>query len=135
MINLLVDANIDGHGDLLDQRLQTDKWKEVRDHLDIRVLNFESVGLARTAKDAFVWAFCQEHGYYLLTANRNEESEDSLQATIRREGTALSLPVFTFADAKRIHRSAAYLDEVVGRLLEYLLDKERYNGAGRLYLP
>jgi len=55
------------------------------------------------------------------TANRNRKAEDSLEATIRREGTAQSLPVFTFADADRIYQSAAYLDEVVESLLEYLL--------------
>jgi len=78
---------------------------------------------------------CQQHGYYLLTANRNLEAEDSLEATIRREGTAQSLPVFTFADADRIHKSAAYLDEVVESLLEYLLDEANYRGTGRLFLP
>jgi hypothetical protein len=71
----------------------------------------------------------------LLTANRNLESEESLEATIRREGTSQSLPVFTFCDADRIYQSAAYLDQVVERLLGYLLDEANYRGTGRLYLP
>ena len=96
MATLLVDVNLDGHAELLAMRLATDAWRELRDHLDIRFLQFEDVGLARTAKDDVVWRLCQERGYFLLTANRNEDSEDSLEATLRREGTIESLPVLTF---------------------------------------
>jgi hypothetical protein len=98
-------------------------------------LHLHQVGLNPDAKDDVVWRYCQQHGFYLLTANRNQESDDSLEATIRRERTLQSLPVFTLADADRIYQSAAYLDEVVESLLDYLLDAENYRGAGRLYLP
>ena len=98
-------------------------------------MHLKQAGLNRDAKDDAVWRFCQEKGYYLFTANRNRKAEDSLEATIRREGTAESLPVFTFADANQIFRSTSYLDEVVEALLEYLLDAENIRGAGRLYLP
>ena len=135
MIALLVDANLDGHAALLDARLRTDAWRELRDHLDIRFIHFEQAGLDRTTKDDAVWRFCQQNHYYLLTANRNLESEDSVEATIRHEGKAESLPVFTFADADRVYQSAAYLDEIVETLLEYLLDDANYRGTGRLYLP
>jgi hypothetical protein len=135
VVILLVDTNLDGHAALLDVRLRAETWREVRDHLDIRFLDFEHAGLHRNAKDDVVWRFCQENGYYLLTANRNRESEDSLEATIEREGTAESLPVFTFADADRIYQSTAYRDKVVESLLEYLLDADNLRGTGRLFLP
>ena len=135
MVSLLVDANLDGHAALLDMRLRTETWRELRDHLGIQFLHFEQAGLDRTMTDEMVWRLCQQHGYYLLTANRNLESEDSLEATIRREGTPQSLPVLTLADADRVFQSAAYLDDVVESLLEYLLDEASYRGAGRLYLP
>ena len=135
MVTLLVDANLDGHAELLDMRLRSETWQELRDQLDIQFLHFEQAGLPRTTQDDVVWRLCQEKGYYLLTANRNLESEDSLEATIRREGTAQSLPVFTFADSDRIYQSAAYLDDVVETLLEYLLDEGNYRGSGRLFLP
>lgn len=51
------------------------------------------------------------------------------------DGHAKLLPVFTFADADRIDQSAAYLDQVVESLLDYLLDEANYRGTGRLYLP
>ncbi len=135
MVILLVDANLDGHAELLDMRLRTETWREVRDYLDIHLLHFEQASLDRSAKDDVVWRLCQEKGYYLLTANRNLDSDDALEATIRREGTPDSLPVFTFADADRIYQSAGYLDEVVETLLEYLLEEATYRGAGRLFLP
>lgn len=135
MVTLLVDANLDGHAELLAMRLGTDTWREWRDYLGIQFLHFEQANLDRDAKDDAVWRLCQEKGYYLLTANRNRRSDDSLEATIRREGTPDSLPVFTFADADRVYQSAAYLDEVVESLVNYLLDEANYRGAGRLYLP
>lgn len=135
MLTLLVDANLDGHAQLLDMRLRSATWRELRDHLDIQFSSFEQAGLDRTAKDDVVWRLCQQRGYYLLTSNRNLESEDSLEATIRNENTAQSLPVFTLADADRVYQSPAYLDEVVESLLEYLLDEPNLRGTGRLFLP
>jgi hypothetical protein len=135
VITLLVDANLDGHAELLEMRLGTDTWRELRDYLGLQLLHFEAAGLDRGAKDDAVWRFCKEQGYYLLTANRNQESDDSLEATIRREGKPESLPVFTLADAERIYQSAAYLDRIAEQLLDYLLNQENYRGAGRLFLP
>jgi hypothetical protein len=135
VVSLLVDANLDGHAQLLDMRLGIDGWRELRDHLEIRFVNFEQAGLDRDAKDDVVWRLCQQQGYFLLTANRNRKSDDSLEATIRREGTDQSLPVFTFADADRIYRSTPYLDEVVETLLDYLLRIDDMRGTGRLFLP
>lgn len=135
MITLLVDANLDGHADLLAMRLSAEDWREFRDHLDIRFLHLEDVGLDRSSPDDAVWRVCQREGYYLLTANRNADADDSLEATMRREGTPQSLPVFTFADADRVYDSAAYRDKVVNSLIVYLLDEPNCRGTGRLYLP
>lgn len=102
MATLLVDANLDGHAEILKARLATDTWRELRDFLDVQFLHFDRAGLDRAVKDNVVWRRCQQQGYYLLTANRNLESEDSLEATIRREGTAQSLPVLTLARAEQL---------------------------------
>src|SRR5207245_1843038 len=104
VVTLLVDANLDGHARLLDMRLRSQTWRELRDQLDIQFLHFEEAGLDRNTKDDVVWQFCQSNGYYLLTANRNRKSEDSLEVTIRRQGTIASLPIFTFADADRLYQ-------------------------------
>jgi hypothetical protein len=132
---LLIDVNLDGHAKLLEMRLRSEAWRDVTEHLDIQFLTFEQVGLERDAKDDVVWRLCQEMCYYLLTSNRTRKSEDSLEATIRREGTTQSLPVFTLGDADRIYHSAAYLGKVVEALLEFLLDEANFRGTGRLFLP
>jgi hypothetical protein len=77
----------------------------------------------------------QAHGYYLLTSNRNEDSEGLLEATLRREGTPTSLPVFTLPVPDRVYYSAAFLERVVEKLLDYVLYAENSRGAGRVYLP
>src|SRR6266404_533354 len=116
-------------------RLRNGTWRELRDYIDPYFLHFEDAGLDRSAPDDVVWRLCQQHGFYLLTANRNQESDDSLEATIRRESKPDDLPVLTLADAQRLYASSAYLDKVVERLLDYLLNQEHYRGAGRLFLP
>jgi hypothetical protein len=103
--------------------------------LDWNSFAFEAIGLVHTTPDDDVWRLCQQRGYYLLTANRNHESDTSLEATIRREGKIDSLPVFTISNAERIYHSPEYLDRTVETLLVYMLDPDRYRGAGRLFLP
>jgi hypothetical protein len=132
---LLVDGNIDGHGRLLCSRLVTEKWKLFADYLGVQFLYLKDVGLNRDSPDDVVWRLCQANGYYLLTANRNMQTNDSLEATIRREGTAESLPVLTLADADLLYESAEYLEKVVESLLDRLLSAANYVGAGRVYLP
>jgi hypothetical protein len=60
VVTLLVDANLDGHAELLAMRLGTETWRELRDFLDIRFLHFEQAGPDRNTKDEAVWRFCQE---------------------------------------------------------------------------
>src|SRR3954451_21135344 len=123
VVTLLIDANLDGHAEILAMRLASETWREWLEHFGIRFLYIEQTGLDRHAKDDVLWRMCQEKGYYLVTANRNRNSDDSLEATIRREGKPDSLPVFTFSDAGRIYQNATYVDQIVESLLEYLLDE------------
>jgi hypothetical protein len=92
---ILIDANIEGQGARIWMRMQTPEWRDLTDALDVSFQTFREAGLDAAASDKAVWDFCQAHGYYLLTSNRNEDSEDSLEATIRRDGTSTNLPVFT----------------------------------------
>jgi hypothetical protein len=43
--------------------------------------------------------------------------------------------VFTLPGPDRVYHSAVFLDRVVEKLLEYLLDADNIRGVGRLYLP
>ncbi len=131
---ILIDANIEGQGAHIWTRLQSPEWRDLTAALDVTLRTFREAGLNVDATDVVVWHFCQGHGFYLLTSNRNAESEDSLEATIRRDGTPMSLPVFTLPLPDRVYQTT-FLDRVVEKLLEYVLDADNIRGAGRLYLP
>jgi hypothetical protein len=71
----------------------------------------------------------------LITDNRNLDSEDSLEATIRRNNTPESLPVFIIADMNQFRTNNSYVECVVEGLYDYLLRIDDVRGTGRLYLP
>jgi hypothetical protein len=115
--------------------MQSPEWRELTSALEVTFQTFREVGLESASRDDVIWRFCQAHGYYLLTSNRNEASEDSLETTIRREGTPTSLPVFTLPSADRVYSDANFLERVVEKLLDFMLYADNIRGAGRLYLP
>jgi hypothetical protein len=45
------------------------------------------------------------------------------------------LPIFTLPQADRVYSSPTFLDRVVEKLLDYVLDADNIRGTGRLYLP
>jgi len=132
---ILVDVNPEGHAARIWQRMQSLSWRELTSSLDVVFLTFQDVNLDRESPDNLVWNFCQKRGFYLLTSNRNEDSEYSLEATIRRENTLTSLPVFTLPMADRVYHSQSFLERVVDKLLDFILFSETIRGSGRLYLP
>jgi hypothetical protein len=132
---ILVDTNIEGQCARIWMRMQTSAWRDFTADLGVTFRMFREVGLDPASPDDAVWRFCQTQGFYLLTSNRNEEAEDSLEATLRREGTPTSLPVFTLPLPDRVYHSPAFLDRVVEKLFDYMLYADNIRGAGRLYLP
>jgi hypothetical protein len=93
------------------------------------------LGLPDDAPDSEVWELCQREQLVLVTANRNAEGDDSLEATMRARNTPDSLPVLTVADARRVRSSKEYAEQVAVRMLDYLMGIDRVRGTGRLYLP
>lgn len=132
---VLIDENIQGQCLLIWRRLQSEDWIYFTTALDLTFQTFGEIGLAPDSTDTEVWRTCQARKYYLLTSNRNEDSLDSLAATIRRENNPSSLPIFTLPTPDRVYQSARFLDRVIDRLLNYLLDADNILGTGRLYLP
>jgi hypothetical protein len=135
MRGLLADVNIQGQVETLRLILESAEWSEIWRSLGLRVYTFADVGLARNSPDNKVWRLCQTNGLVLLTANRNKEGADSLEATIRAENTPASLPVITLADSEAVRHSGAYAARAAIRLLDFLLDIDRVGGTGRLYIP
>jgi hypothetical protein len=54
---------------------------------------------------------------------------------IRTRTLSTSLPVFTISDIHRFRSEREYVETVVAKLLEYLIDVDKLRGTGRLYLP
>ncbi len=132
---ILADKNNEGHVTAIVRRLERDPWDELWADMRLSVLTFSHLGLGEETPDVLVWRACQQQQALLITINRNAHGPDSLEETIRRHNTPLSLPVFTLANADRVLQDRDYLDRVAESLMEYLVDIDNYRGTGRLYLP
>jgi hypothetical protein len=128
---LLLDADLEGAIHTLKAELEATGW--ARD-LGIEIKRLRDYGMSRNTPDQLVWQFAQQHGFWLLTNNRNNEDETSLQATIQRENTPESLPVITTTDKDRL-AEPAYRSEAVTRLIEIVIYPESSLGTGRLFIP
>jgi hypothetical protein len=70
-----------------------------------------------------------------LDHNGNQDKADSLETMILIRTLPGSLPVFTISDIHRFRSERDYVETLVAKLVEYLMDGESVRGAGRLYLP
>jgi hypothetical protein len=89
----------------------------------------------RFSPDDLIWHACQREGLVLLTGNRNQDGDDSLEETIRRHSQLHSLPVLTISDVHRFGSDSAYDARLAKDLLTYVIDIDKYRGTGRLYIP
>jgi hypothetical protein len=131
VITILVDRNLEGQAMLLWGLLSAEGWLEL---LPLRLRTLGEAGLPVNSSDRIVWRFAQTHDMLLLTDNRSRKGADSLEETLRDEATSNSLPVLTIGTARRLVE-ADYRRRCVERLLEIVLDLERYRGVGRLFIP
>ena len=106
--------------------------------MDVRGLTInvgKSRARGRILSDRDLWQVCQQREIVLLTANRNDEGPESLEATIRALNDPGSLPVFTIADPESVFMRRDYAERVAIQILEYLLELDNFRGVGRLYVP
>ena len=135
MNGILGDANCEGHLALL-LRLFQEGWRhDVWEVLHLTPGLLADLRLQSDASDRDVWEACQRAQVVLLTANRNDDGSESLEATLQQHNTPASLPVFTLANDQRVLRDRLYAEAVADRLLEFLFGIDSYRGSGRLYLP
>jgi hypothetical protein len=135
VLRILLDENIEGYADYLTRQIFCPTWNDISSSLGISIATFEQVGLEKGTPDEQIWQFCQDQQFYLLTDNRNADKTDSLESVIRTRSLRTSLPVFTICDLSRLRTEREYVEALVVRLLEYLMDAENIRGVGRLYLP
>lgn len=131
MTVILADHNLEGQAQLILAFLAAEGWLEA---FPLLLVGFGDVGLAANTDDRTLWRYCQTHRMILLTANRNMKDPDSLEQTIREENTETSLPVVTIGSLERLDEYV-YREECALRLLEIVLESEKYLGTGRLYIP
>jgi hypothetical protein len=117
------------------QIMQSESWADFWADLGLALKRFDDVGLTPAASDKEIWVTCQAQQLILITDNRNYDSPDSLEATIRQHNQPHSLPVFTISDIKKVLNSRAYAERVVESLYDYLMRIDEVRGTGRLYLP
>ncbi len=132
---MLADIHVRGPVEDLVREMQSEPWAEFWKYLGLALFHFDAVGLTPTSTDLEIWQRCQAEQLALITNNRNEDSPDSLEATIRQHNTPDSLPIFTIGNLDSFRLSRAYAERVLKRLYEYLLDIESVRGTGRLFLP
>jgi hypothetical protein len=128
---VLVDYNLTGYVVLFQGTLSTDGWLDL---LPIRFILLEEAGLAIDTDDRTIWRFAQSNQMLLLTANRNAKGKDSLEQTIREEGTSTSLPVITIGNLDRLVERD-YREQCSARLADIVFSIENYLGVSRLFIP
>ena len=139
MKGVVADADFEGQLQRLVDIWNTSEWGPFWSGLRIHVVTFADLGLAKSASDQLVWRTCQSREIVLVTGNRNLDDPTSLEATIRNESRADSLPVFTVSKVDQVFEDRDYAHRVAVDLLEYLIEirdnPESILGSGRIYLP
>ena len=115
--------------------MQSRVWAEFWTPLGLVYKHFDDVGLSPESSDFEIWQVCQAEQLVLITDNRNLDSPDSLEATIRQYNQPDSLPVFTISDMTAFSASRSYAEKVLEHLYDYLLRIDEVRGTGRLFLP
>jgi hypothetical protein len=128
----LFDHNLGKHRIFLSASMEKDGWLDL---IDIPMLTFEDVGLPIETSDREIWRYVQRNQLILLTANRNDNDEDSLTQTIRDENSLTSLPVLTIGDADRILVDNHYCKQCVEKIVDVVADIENFLGVGRIFIP
>ncbi|MCI0390400.1 MAG: ACP S-malonyltransferase [Acidobacteria bacterium] len=130
-MTVLFDNDISGYRDLLAGTLRATGWDEYN---LVEFVTMPEVGLATNSNDREVWRFCQSNSFILLTGNRNQDDETSLEQTLRAENTTTALPVLTIADRQRLPE-ADYRERCVETLIAIVFDLPNYLGTARQFIP
>lgn len=131
MITILVDHNMEGQAVWLWDTLVK---IELPDIIDMKMVMFADIGLPENSNDRVVWRFAQKNRMILLTDNRSDNEEDSLEQTIREENSFDSLPVLTIGCLDKMKESY-YRVKCAERIAEIVLDLKNYMGTGRIFIP
>ena len=131
MTVILVDHNMEGQAVLLWDAL---KKTGIADLIPLEMLMFADAGLPDNSSDREVWRFVQTRRMMLLTDNRSDNEEDSLEQTIREENRENSLPVLTIGNLNRV-KERHYRERCAEQIAEIVLELDNFLGCGRIFVP
>ncbi len=131
MIRILTDHNMEGQSALLWDTIVKAGWPDL---IPMQMVMFGDIGLADNASDREVWRFAQANRMLILTDNRSDNEEDSLEHTISEENMPDSLPVLTIGSLGRI-KQRCYREKCAERIAEIVLELGNYLGTGRIFIP
>jgi len=131
MIKILIDHNMEGQAILLWDTYSKTGLAEL---YPTEFVMFNDVDLEADMTDRDVWHFIQANRMLLLTDNRSDNEEDSLEKTIREENMLTSLPVMTIGKISRI-KEKLYREQCTERIAEIVSDLNNYLGTGRIFIP
>ena len=131
MIKILIDHNIEGQAKLL---WDTFKNTGLLELCETEFVMFGDVGLEININDRQLWHFAQNNQMLLLTDNRSDNEEDSLEQTIRQENMPTSLPILTVGKISRMNKRL-YREQCTERIAEIILELKNYQGTGRIFIP
>ena len=135
MCRLLADVHADGYLAALVRVCREPQWVGFWENAHGETFTLSDFGLKDTVKDNVLWEFCQSEQLLLVTGNRKDEGPDSLEAAIRLRGTPQSLPVVTLANFRVLRQSREHREKAAIRLLEIMMEVDRFRGTGRIYIP
>lgn len=67
-ITILLDADVEGALNYLKREFEETGWSAI---VEIEFKRLRDYGMSRETPDQLVWRFAQQHGFWLLTNNRN----------------------------------------------------------------
>lgn len=130
-ITILIDQDLLGYDVFLEEGLKETGWDQL---ISVEFKRLRDFGFPGNLPDQEIWRFVQTQRLLLVTNNRNNEDETSLQATMWRENTPESLPIITISDKNALIQSD-YRQRVAQSLVRIFVDLENYLGTGRVFVP
>jgi hypothetical protein len=131
MIRILIDHNIEGQAKMLWDTFKKAGFLEL---CQTEFVMFTDVGLSENLNDRDVWHFIQANQMLLLTDNRSDNEDDSLEQTIRDENMLTSMPVITIGKISRF-KNSIYREKCAERIAEIIFELKNYLGTGRIFIP
>lgn len=135
MLRLMADNDVEGQLNAIIRFLGTGLWQRFWEDAAVTAVTLGGLGLGRDTSDLVIWQVCQSRQIVLFTGNRNLEGPESLEEAIRTLNRLDSLPVITLSDPNRFGYDRPYAERAALKLLDYLLELDKYRGTGRLYVP